>query len=205
MKGSKWKIGILLLVILMLFSGCASNIQPTTDNESQAPAPQEERLAQLEAELESLKQRELDYKAQIATLKMRVAQLSATEGSDLLTERVTFHYREENGGAVITGYSGSVALLTVPATLGGLPVVAIGEHAFEKASLTAVILPEGITSIGWFAFYECQNLAGVTIPASVGTIGHAVFDGCPALTLHCPAGSYAQQYAQSYAIPYTNP
>ena len=158
----------------------------------------------LEAELAALQQKESSYKAQIAALEARVAQLSAPEDAPSMAERVTFYYREENGGAVITGYTGNTALLSIPATLDGLPVTAIGEHAFERASLTAVILPDSVVSIGWFAFYECQSLAGVTLPASVSTIGYAVFDGCPALTLRCPVGSYAEQYAKSYAIPYTN-
>ena len=166
---------------------------------------QEERIAQLETELESLRAKETAYQAQIRTLEDRVAQLSVAEPSpDPLTERVTFHYREENGGAVITGYDGNASILTIPSTLNGLPVTAIGEHAFERANLTAVILPEGIVSIGWFAFYECQELSGVTLPNSVSSIGYAVFDGCPTLTLRCPAGSYAEKYAQSYAIPYIN-
>ncbi len=205
MKGKLWKIGALLFAILMLLSACAGDMQSTPAGENNSNISQDDRILQLEQELESLKQKETEYKKQIATLQARVTQLSTPSGTDPLAERVTFHYREENGGAVITGYSGNVALLTVPATLDGLPVVAIGEHAFEKATLTAVILPEGLVSIGWFAFYECADLFGVTIPASVSSIGYAVFDGCPTLTLHCPASSYAERYAQSYAIPYTNP
>lgn len=204
MKGKLWKIGVLLFAILMLLSACTGSAPSTPEEGNDTDIPQDERLAQLEAALAGMKEKEKEYKVQIATLQAKVAQLSGTSSTDPLTERVTFHYREENGGAVITGYSGNVALLTIPSTLDGLVVVAIGERAFEGATLTAVILPEGLMRIDWFAFYECEELAGVTIPASVSSIGYAVFDGCPNLTLRCPVGSYAEKYAQSYAIPYTD-
>ncbi len=205
MKKKRWRFGALLLALVLLCSACTIQSTDTPQNEAHSPADtRDERISLLETELAQMREKETEYQAKISTLEERVAQLSATKDTDPLAERVTFYYREENGGAVITGYSGNTALLTIPATLGGLPVTAIGEHAFERASLTAVILPEGITAIGWFAFYECPNLSGVTLPSTLSTIGHAVFDGCPSLTLRCPAGSYAEQYAQSYAIPYTN-
>ena len=106
----------------------------------------------------------------------------------------------KNGSAIITGYRGECALLTVPKALDGYPVIAIGERAFEGATFSAVILPEGISSIGWFAFYACENLINVTLPESVSSIGYAVFDGCGDLTVYCNADSYAARYAQSYGL-----
>ena len=200
----KWKFCARLLTMLLLCSACTNNQTSIKEVATDTQAPQDDRIELLEAELAQMKQKEQLYQAQIALLEARTAQTDDTNTSAPLAERVTFHYRVENGGAVITGYTGNTALLSIPATLDGLPVTAIGEHAFERASLTAVILPDSVVSIGWFAFYECQSLAGVTLPASVSTIGYAVFDGCPALTLRCPVGSYAEQYAKSYAIPYTN-
>ena len=69
-------------------------------------------------------------------------------------------------------------------------------------ALLAVILPEGVEEIAWFAFYQCTSLHDVTVPSSVTLIGHAVFDGCANVTLICKDGSYAIAYAESYAIPY---
>ena len=209
MKKKRWRFGALLLALVLLCSACTIQSTNTPQNEAHSPADtRDERIALLEAELAQMREKERDYQSKISALETRISQLSATkdtvDDTDPLAERVTFYYREESGTAVITGYSGNTAILTVPAHLDGLPVTAIGEHAFERASLTAVILPEGLTSIGWFAFYECPDLSGVTLPSTISSIGYAVFDGCPSLTLRCPAGSYAEQYAQSYAIPYTN-
>ena len=39
----------------------------------------------------------------------------------------------------------------------------------------AVVIPEGVTSIGAFAFYEATALTSITIPASVKTIGNFAF------------------------------
>ena len=41
-----------------------------------------------------------------------------------------------------------------------------------------VIIEEGVSSIGSFAFYQCYSLASVTIPNSVASIGTGAFSGC---------------------------
>ena len=45
-----------------------------------------------------------------------------------------------------------------------------------------VVIEDGVTSIGEYAFYECTGLTSVTIPASVTSIGGSAFDGCTGLT-----------------------
>ncbi len=47
-----------------------------------------------------------------------------------------------------------------------------------RKSITRVILPNGITSIGSEAFYGCIYLSSIVIPESVRTIGKSAFDGC---------------------------
>lgn len=44
--------------------------------------------------------------------------------------------------------------------------------------LTAVTIPNGVTSIGNFSFCGCENLTSVTIPNSVKSIGDGAFWGC---------------------------
>lgn len=44
--------------------------------------------------------------------------------------------------------------------------------------LVSVNLPEGLTSIGAYAFYNCINLTSVNIPNSVTSISECVFSGC---------------------------
>ena len=41
-----------------------------------------------------------------------------------------------------------------------------------------LVIPDGVTSIGDYAFYDCSGLTSVTIPDSVTSIGRNAFDGC---------------------------
>ena len=72
----------------------------------------------------------------------------------------------------------TVGSLTVPKTLNGIPVTAIGDKAFSQCYyLTDVTLPEGITHIGDFAFEDCTDLETLLIPASVTSMGCNPFLG----------------------------
>jgi hypothetical protein len=55
-------------------------------------------------------------------------------------------------------------------------------RAFAPADLTQYTIPEGVTSIGNYAFYDCSSLTSVTIPDSVTSIGHGAFYGWSSLT-----------------------
>ena len=45
-----------------------------------------------------------------------------------------------------------------------------------------LVIPDGTTSIGDYAFYSCSELISVNVPNSVTSIGERAFDGCSALT-----------------------
>ena len=82
----------------------------------------------------------------------------AEEGEELTCGDYTYVLLED-GGARITGYDGEDAELTVPDELDGHPVREIGDYAFSGCeSLTAVTLPDSLTSIGDDAFSLCSSL-----------------------------------------------
>ena len=59
----------------------------------------------------------------------------------------------------------------------------------NRAMISRVVLPSGLTSIGNYAFYECTKLASVTIPGSVTAIGSSAFQKCSALkSVFIPTG-----------------
>ena len=51
-----------------------------------------------------------------------------------------------------------------------------------NSAITSVIIQDGVTSIGNYAFYECTGITSVTIPNSIISIGRASFFGCTGLT-----------------------
>ena len=51
-----------------------------------------------------------------------------------------------------------------------------------RGRFRTLIIEDGVTSIGDYAFYGCTGLTSVTIPNSVTNIGNNAFDGCSALT-----------------------
>ena len=52
----------------------------------------------------------------------------------------------------------------------------------SRSSITSVIISDGVTSIGYGAFYDCSSLTSVTIPNSVTSIGYRAFEDCSSLT-----------------------
>ena len=64
----------------------------------------------------------------------------------------------------------------------------ICDMAFNRCTaLTAIHIPEGVTSIGDDAFYYCEALTAIHIPESVTSIRYGAFEGCKALTaIHIP-------------------
>ncbi len=95
-----------------------------------------------------------------------------------------FTYTVSDNKATITDFNQSYSgALTIPSTLDGYPVIAIGSSAFRHCSgLTSVTIPDSVTSIGSDAFYYCSGLTSITIPDSVTSIGSDAFAHCSGLT-----------------------
>lgn len=95
-----------------------------------------------------------------------------------------YTYSVANGEATITDCDTAISGdITIPSTLGGYPVTAIGLWAFYDCSnLTSITIPEGVSSIGDDAFYECTSLTSITIPEGVTSIGNSAFMYCTSLT-----------------------
>lgn len=74
-------------------------------------------------------------------------------------------------------------VMTIPASIDGKPVTAIGDDAFDFcSSLTGITIPSGVTILGSFAFNSCTGLTNLTLPDGVTTIGDSAFQACSSLT-----------------------
>ncbi len=83
-----------------------------------------------------------------------------------------YSFSVNNGNATITGYNGTDVSITIPSSLGGYPVTAIGNSAFSGcSSLTSVVVPDDVTTIGPFAFEFCSSLTSITLGNGVASIG----------------------------------
>ena len=89
----------------------------------------------------------------------------------------------------ITGYTGTRTDMVIPASIQDVPVVRISGAAFcDNNKITSVVIPEGVKELSdrvWQtstegAFYGCDNLKSVTLPAGI-YIGEASFRCCRSL------------------------
>ena len=79
---------------------------------------------------------------------------------------------------VLNEYKGKDSEVVIPEG-----VTEIGDWAFERCrSLSSITIPESVTEIGRDAFYYCSNLKSITIPEGVREIGRDAFRYCSSLT-----------------------
>lgn len=103
-----------------------------------------------------------------------------------------FTYREVDGAVEITGFPKDLEThVDIPAEIDGKPVVAITgngatdlnefEGAFSFSQITSITIPEGVSTIGRFAFGVCPKLTSISFPDSVTTIEDEAFYQCHGL------------------------
>ena len=61
-------------------------------------------------------------------------------------------------------------------------ITSIGLVAFEQCGVVSVTIPDGVTSIGDIAFYYCKRIETIDLPANLTYIGYGAFFGCSGLT-----------------------
>jgi hypothetical protein len=108
----------------------------------------------------------------------------------------------------ITSYLNTVGKdIIIPDNFGGAPVISLGYQSFTWGALTAVTIPNSVTTIRDEAF-AYNRLTSIIIPNSVTTIGEYSFnrDFCRSVTIPnsittIEAGAFYDNHLTSVAIP----
>ena len=90
------------------------------------------------------------------------------------------NYCELDDGTIeIYRYNGDAIDVVIPSEIDNKKVTSIGYLCFENSYIRSITIPEGVTNIGFDAFYNCTALENIIIPASVTNIGSRAFDDTP--------------------------
>jgi hypothetical protein len=147
----------------------------------------------------------LDANSQLAVEKARagaadmvLVQATAPDAPEPPVTEDDFQIKQNaQGGITITRYTGKARNVAIPATISGLPVTEIAEGVFRgRLGLTGISIPNGITTIGAYAFgseflpsgIRKNNFQNLVIPDSVTWIGSGAFYDCGIRTLNLGKG-----------------
>lgn len=98
------------------------------------------------------------------------------EASDFQTKIITLNNKKS---IVITKYIGfESSKIVVPNMIDGIPVVSIGENAFENIKSREIYISDGITKINRHAFRFCSSLTTVRLPNTLSEICEGAFLSC---------------------------
>ena len=115
-----------------------------------------------------------------------------------------------NSGEItgLTSYGKTLSEINIPSQIDGAAIIKINQSAFlGHTSLTSIMIPNSVTSIGNsafyrcgllesvvfeenskcqsigdYAFYECSSLMSILLPSCIQSIDGRVFSGCGSLT-----------------------
>ena len=99
------------------------------------------------------------------------------------TDGLAYYPLPDGTYGVMAGTTLYLSEVEIPATYKGKPVTQILPDAFKNATnLASISIPDSVTTIGGYAFYNCSSLTSVTIPDGVTTISDYAFFNCSSLT-----------------------
>lgn len=112
-------------------------------------------------------------------------ELNSAPDSVLALKKLWSYQKQEDGTLLITNYKGINAEVTVPERIGRSIVTAVGGASFGRSFLgiladqkLKVTLPKTLRHIFGCAFQRLEGLEELQIPDGVETIGHYAFSEC---------------------------
>lgn len=120
--------------------------------------------------------------------------LNAAPDSVTAMKQLWSFKKREDGSVIIMGYKGLRTDVTVPEKIGKNTVTAIDDSTFcpfarrvnpeaakVRESITSIVLPDTVRTIGRGAFWNCKSLESVNIPEGVEVIKENTFAECHGL------------------------
>lgn len=139
----------------------------------------------------------------LAALEKLSSKVTSLDLKDVKIEGVTLPNRKYFGRTLFsegeipayTFFKSGVETLVLPAT-----TTLICEGAFAGSAIQNIVIPEGVTSLGDYAFYGCDNLVSVSLPSTLKSIGKGAFGNCTELrTLNLSATKITEIPQRAFA------
>lgn len=114
---------------------------------------------------------------------MRDTMIVYVGDDDMITSDGLLYRIEDGKRVIITGYEGNAARVEIPAYIDGLPVVEVETFTGENGrniTVKEVILPDSVTRIWNYAFYQCVSLQKINLE-KVNYVGEYAFAYCSRL------------------------
>lgn len=129
-------------------------------------------------------------------------------GSEMIGGLRYVYEFDDDGRATLTGCESenpeSVTKLELPLSVGdGYPLMRLAGGALQQFSnLEEILLPYYMELVPSNAFYGCRKLKTVIMPRGMKLFYKNAFHDVPGLTIYGVAGTYAEQRAREYGIPF---
>ena len=106
---------------------------------------------------------------------------------------LTWEFNPSNGTLTITNVAASDPTIALYIEMGlmtaDMLALPMADYTAENpapwadyaSQITMVVLPEEISHIGAYAFYNCTALTAITLPEAIKSIGDHAFDGCTSM------------------------
>lgn len=137
----------------------------------------------------------------IGDYALRIANRDGNDTSKVTTDENGFVTYCDGTDTVLVGYIGKKTSIVLPDA-----ITKIHGFAFYNNNLVqSVVIPESVTEIGAYAFNDCDNLTSVTITKAVKNIGADAFSNCKKLQKVHYTGNTNDWVQIAFATEKSNP
>lgn len=107
------------------------------------------------------------------------------------TGTINVYNRFDLATIVNDGVACMASEVTIPASIGGVPVTTLGDYSFNSLGLTSLSVPASVTSVGYSAFAE-NKIATLTFLGAPTTFAENILTGNPITTLVFDGNTYLE-------------